>query len=51
VLAQETLARHHLTFQDRDCDSYTLREPGSYHWRQGGEKHVNDPRSIANLQV
>ena len=24
---------------------------GEYHWREGGEKHINDPRCIANLQV
>ena len=40
-----------LTFQQRECDTYTLREPGVYHWRHGGEKHVNDPNSIGNLQV
>jgi hypothetical protein len=28
-----------------------LRNPGLYHWRSGGEKHINDPLSIANLQV
>jgi glutamate synthase (NADH) len=26
------------------------RNPGYYHWRAGGEKHINDPNSIANLQ-
>ena len=24
--------------------------PGFYHWRDGGEKHMNDPMSVANLQ-
>jgi len=28
-----------------------LRNPGLYHWRSGGEQHINDPLSIANLQV
>lgn len=28
-----------------------IRNPGIYHWRSGGEKHINDPESIANLQV
>lgn len=51
VLAEETRDRHMLTFQQRECDTYTLREPGTYHWRHGGEKHVNDPNSIGNLQV
>ncbi|EGG05651.1 uncharacterized protein MELLADRAFT_48761 [Melampsora larici-populina 98AG31] len=27
-----------------------LPESGEYHWRDGGEAHINDPASIANLQ-
>lgn len=27
-----------------------ISNPGVYHWRAGGEKHINDPRSIAALQ-
>ncbi|VDL61623.1 unnamed protein product [Hymenolepis diminuta] len=27
------------------------RNPGFYHWRQGGERHMNDPLTIAKLQV
>lgn len=27
------------------------RNPGFYHWRLSGEKHMNDPMSIAKLQV
>ncbi|MBW0488414.1 hypothetical protein O181_028129 [Austropuccinia psidii MF-1] len=27
-----------------------LPESGEYHWRDGGEAHINDPVSIANLQ-
>ncbi len=27
-----------------------LPESGEYHWRDGGEAHVNDPTSIANIQ-
>ena len=40
-----------LTLQQRECDTYILRETGVYYWRQGGEKHVNDPNNIGNLQV
>lgn len=29
---------------------FYFRNPGYYHWRAGGEKHINDPNSIANLQ-
>jgi glutamate synthase (NADPH/NADH) len=39
-----------LTFQPQ-CDTLVIREPGNYHWRQGGEKHLNDPVSIGVLQV
>ena len=27
-----------------------LPESGEYHWRDGGEAHINDPAGIANLQ-
>lgn len=27
-----------------------MPESGEYHWRDGGEPHINDPSSIANLQ-
>lgn len=51
VIAKEAYERHALSFQERECDTLVLRNPGFYHWRHGGEKHVNDPQSIANLQV
>ena len=41
--------RHYLAYTDKD--NLVLRNPGQYHWRSGGEKHINDPMSIANLQV
>lgn len=27
-----------------------MPESGEYHWREGGEAHINDPSGIANLQ-
>ncbi|XP_047527357.1 glutamate synthase [NADH], amyloplastic [Vanessa atalanta] len=49
IMSQETFDRHALTYGD--CrDMLVLRNPGNYHWRAGGEKHINDPLSIANLQ-
>ncbi len=27
-----------------------MPESGEYHWRDGGEAHVNDPTGIAHLQ-
>lgn len=50
VLAQEAYDRHFLSYSDRTSDMLVLRNPGLYHWRAGGEKHINDPISIANLQ-
>lgn len=51
VLAEEAFERHHLSYSERGTDMLVLRNPGYYHWRNGGEKHINDPLSIANLQV
>ncbi|XP_055950740.1 uncharacterized protein LOC129984806 isoform X1 [Argiope bruennichi] len=50
VLAEENLERYRIAYSDRDCDNLVLRNPGNYHWRNGGEKHINDPVAIANLQ-
>ncbi|XP_042242518.1 glutamate synthase [NADH], amyloplastic-like isoform X2 [Homarus americanus] len=50
TLANEAFERHALSYGDRECDTMVLRNPGFYHWRSGGEKHMNDPVSIANLQ-
>lgn len=51
VLAQEAYDRHFLSYSERTTDMLVLRNPGTFHWRSGGEKHINDPLSIANLQV
>ncbi|XP_046391906.1 glutamate synthase [NADH] isoform X1 [Ischnura elegans] len=50
ILAQETYERHILTYAENQCDMLVLRNPGFFHWRAGGEKHINEPMSIANLQ-
>lgn len=51
VLAAEALNRHQQTYNlDRTTDNFVLTDPGYYHWRSGGEKHINDPEAIANLQ-
>ncbi|RZC34842.1 glutamate synthase 1 [NADH], chloroplastic [Asbolus verrucosus] len=49
TLAQEAFDRHKNTY----CvapDSLILRDTGHFHWRAGGEKHLNEPASIAALQ-
>ncbi len=51
ILAKEALERHHLAFGgERECDSKILRDPGFLHFRSGGERHINDPASVALLQ-
>ncbi|KAF7492057.1 Glutamate synthase [NADH] [Sarcoptes scabiei] len=51
VLADELIERHSIAFSGRYfIDQLILRNPGFYHWRAGGEKHINNPMAIANLQ-
>ena len=51
ILAKEAFERHQITYWKKPMDMLVIRNPGMYHWRSGGEKHINDPDSIANLQV
>ncbi|URE31877.1 Glutamate synthase [Musa troglodytarum] len=32
------------------AEAVALPNPGDYHWRKGGELHLNDPLAIATLQ-
>ncbi|XP_005109373.2 putative glutamate synthase [NADPH] [Aplysia californica] len=50
VLGQEAINRHSLAYERRDCDNQLVVNKGMYHWRKGGERHMNDPTTIANLQ-
>lgn len=50
MLACEAVERHSGTYRLAP-DSLILRDEGHYHWRAGGEKHLNDPGSVAALQV
>lgn len=50
MLAQEAFERHYSTYRVAP-DNLILRDAGGFHWRAGGEKHINDPASIAALQV
>lgn len=50
TIGREMVERHSMSYSNRECDSLVLRNPGYYHWRSGGEKHINDPMSISNLQ-
>lgn len=51
IIAKETLERHRLAYTSRSGDNHILRNPGFYHWRAGGEAHINDPLNVSNLQV
>ena len=52
VLKQETERRHALGFPERDSDRIpVLPNPGDIHWRSGGEAHMWNPDTIANLQI
>lgn len=51
LIAQDAFAFHEIGFPSRQIVTIPgLAESGEYHWRDGGEPHVNDPVSIANLQ-
>nr|CDJ87182.1 Glutamate synthase and FAD-dependent pyridine nucleotide-disulphide oxidoreductase domain containing protein [Haemonchus contortus] len=58
ILAAEALKRHRSAFPvaanaDKHVfgDSRVLVASGTFHWRAGGEKHINEPESIAKLQA
>jgi glutamate synthase (NADPH/NADH) large chain len=52
VLAEESLRRHELGYPSRDIVRLpVLPNPGDFHWRSGGELHMWNPDTIANLQV
>ena len=51
LIAQDAFAFHEKGFPSRDIHNIPgLAESGEYHWRDGGEPHINDPTSIANIQ-
>lgn len=52
VLAKEAMLRHAIGYPVRNIGKVVqLENPGQYHWRSGGERHMWDPESISNLQV
>ena len=51
LIAQDAFAFHEKGYPTRDIHNIPgLAESGEYHWRDGGEPHVNDPVAIANIQ-
>ncbi|KAL5999002.1 glutamate synthase [NADH] [Asimina triloba] len=55
MLAGDALSLHDLAFPRSpfppgSAEAVALPNPGDYHWRKGGEIHLNDPNAIAKLQ-
>ncbi|KAK0740549.1 hypothetical protein B0T18DRAFT_330995 [Schizothecium vesticola] len=51
VIAEDAFRFHERGFPSRyTMGVQSLPESGEYHWRDGGEAHINDPTSIANIQ-
>ncbi|HEX6960544.1 MAG TPA: glutamate synthase-related protein, partial [Lacipirellula sp.] len=52
VLAEEALRRHALGYPERPGTKLAvLPNPGEFHWRAEGERHMWDPQAIADIQV
>ena len=50
-IAQDAFSMHERGFPSRDTiKPVGLPETGEYHWRDGGDAHVNEPAAIASLQ-
>jgi glutamate synthase (NADPH/NADH) len=51
LVAEDALRFHERGFPSRTTVGVAgLPESGEYHWRDGGEPHVNDPTAVANVQ-
>lgn len=52
VIAEEALRRHALGYPVNPSNSLTvLPNPGEFHWRAEGERHMWSPKAIADIQV
>ncbi len=51
VLAEESLRRHALGFPERAAVAKQLPNPGEFHWRAEGERHMWTPQAIADIQI
>ncbi len=52
LLGEESLRRHELGYPSRNLVRLpVLPNPGEFHWRAGGELHMWNPETIANLQL
>ena len=52
VLTEEMERRHRIGYPDQAIEALReLPNPGDFHWRSGGDRHMWDPAAIADLQV
>jgi glutamate synthase (NADPH/NADH) large chain len=52
VLVKEMEQRHELGYPPRgESILKVLPNPGDFHWRNGGDRHMWDPTAIVNLQI
>ena len=52
VIAEELLRRHRIGYPDVPSGTEVpLQNPGEFHWRAEGERHMWDPPAIADLQI
>ena len=51
VIAREALMRHRRAYPDIPVDNQTLDVGGQYQWRQDGEYHLFNPKTIHKLQL
>jgi glutamate synthase (NADPH/NADH) len=50
-IAQDAFTMHERGFPTRDTTKPVgLPETGEYHWRDGGDAHINEPAAIASIQ-
>ncbi|KAG7195627.1 glutamate synthase [NADH] [Scheffersomyces spartinae] len=50
-IAQDAFSFHERGYPSRDTiKPVALPETGEYHWRDGGDAHVNEPAAIASMQ-
>lgn len=50
-IAQDAFSMHEKGYPGRETiKPIALPETGEYHWRDGGDAHINDPAAIASIQ-
>jgi glutamate synthase (NADPH/NADH) large chain len=51
VLAEESMRRHSLGYPHNAAVASLLPNPGEFHWRAEGERHMWTPQAIADIQI